>query len=659
MGFASNAFVISSVVSNYSKCGELVSAEKYFREFLILDSVVWTAMISGFVQNGECELGKAIFMEMQFLGLGVNEFTLTSILSAFAGDYDDLEQGRKVHGLSIKMGFLSGSSMPMSNAVMSMYLQCGCKGDAIRVFDEILEPDVVSWTMLVGAYNGGKAMEMFRFLLSSGLEMNEYTMINVLSAISNDPRLLRCGKQIHGCCWKGGYLSMVSIGNALITMYGRCRLIDDAKQAFDEMLKRDCISWNALIAGYAENGLVDDVFGMFSWMQHSSFKPTKYTIASILEVISASASLKQAMQLHSLVIRSGFVSDDSMATGLLTMYGKCDRIEDSRKVFDEIERRDALQVNAMAAAFVHAGYHADALKLFQSTRNSGIAIDPVTFSIIFKACGSLTALEQGRNVHALALISGIDRDDFIGTAIIDVYCKCGNIDDAVKAFKELSKDNLAAWNAMITGYAHHGYHNEALELYKKMAEDGIDPDELTFLGVLCSCCHSGCVKEATNLMNSMYEDHGILPRLEHYACLVDLLGRVRNLEAAKRSIDQMPVEPDARIWQIFLSACSVYGNVDLGKVAAQELLKLQPENDSAYVLLSNIYASAGMWDEVGRIRKLMKARTVSKEPGLSWVQVRGTVHSFFASDMSHPQIEGIYLRLKQLNMHMMEAEFRN
>ncbi|XXG43485.1 hypothetical protein AAC387_Pa01g3512 [Persea americana] len=662
MGFSSNAFVISSIVSNYSKCGESVYAEKYFREFLILDSIVWTALISGFVQNGEWELGKAIFLEMRVLGLGVNEFTLTSILGAFAGDsYDDIEQGRKTHGLSVKMGFLSGFSTPLSNAVMSMYLRCGCEVDGIRVFEEILEPDVVSWTLLVGAYDGEKAVEVFRFLFSSGIEMNEYTMINVLSAISNDPRLLlRCGRQIHGCCWKGGYLYVVSVANSLITMYGRCRQIDGARQVFDEMLSRDCVSWNALIAGYAENGLVDKALGMFSWMQqHSSLKPTKYTLASILEVISGATALKQGMQIHSYIIKSGFVSDDSMSTGLIITYGKCDGIEESKQVFDEIERRDVVQVNAMAAAFVHSGYHADTLNLFQSIWSSGMAIDSGTFSIVFKACGSLTAMEQGSNVHALVLKSGIDQDDFIGSAIIDVYCKCGNIDYAVKAFKEIPKENLAAWNAMITGYAHHGYHDEALDLYKKMAQDGIDPDELTFLGVLYSCCHAGCVKEATNLMNSMYEDHGILPCLEHYACLVDLFGRVGDLEAAKRSIDLMTVEPDARIWQIFLSACSVYGNVELGMVAAQELLKLQPENDSAYVLLSNIYASAGMWDEVGRIRKSMKERIVSKAPGLSWVQVKGTMHSFFANDMSHPQIEEIYFWLKQLNKHMIETEYRD
>ncbi|XP_058086416.1 pentatricopeptide repeat-containing protein At3g09040, mitochondrial-like [Magnolia sinica] len=656
IGLNSGAFLISVLIRNYSKYGDLNSAEKCFDELLILDSVVWTTMISGFVQNAQHERAKEVFVQMRALGLCLNEFTLTIIVGAFV-DFLDIEWGRCVHGLGIKMGFLSGLWTATSNAVLSMYLRCGCRLDGIKVFDEIREPDVVSWSALVGAYSGEEAFGVFKFMRFSGVELNEYTVINVLSAIVGCVRLMELGKQIHAWCWRAGYLSVVSVCNALVSMYGRYRQIDEARRVFDEMLVWDCVSWNALIDGYAENGLVGDVLRMFSLMRRSSMEPTKFTLASVIEVISVSGALNQAMQIHSLIIKMGFESDDSMATGLITLYGRCYGIEESKRVFDETEREDAAHVNAMAAAFVHAGYHLDAMKLFRNAQNSDREINSVTFSVVLKACSALTALEQGRSIHALAVKFGSDQDNFAGSAAVDFYCKCGGIDDAEKVFQELPKDNLAAWNALITGRAQHGHYQAVLELFEKMTKVGIDPDEITFLGVLCSCCHVGRVEEAMNLLNSMVEDHGIQPHLEHYACIIDLLGRVGHLQEAKRSINRMPIKPDARIWQIFLSACNVHGNVELGKVAARELFELQPENESAYVLLSNLYASAGMWEEVGRMRKAMKDRTICKEPGCSWIQVKGTTYSFFANDNSHPHIGEINLKLEQLYKQTTTAEF--
>ncbi|XP_057978201.1 pentatricopeptide repeat-containing protein At2g33680-like [Malania oleifera] len=632
-GFFSSAFLASGFVENYAKCGDIRSAEKCFRECLLADSVVWMSMISGYVWNGEFGKGREAFAEMRCLGLELNEFCLTGVLGALL----DVREGELIHGLSVKMGLLCGCSIHLNNAVMNMYSRCGGKEYAAKVFDEIPDPDVVSWTARIGAAsNGVEALEFFKLVRSKDVEINELTLINVLSAIVG-PKLLEPGRQIQALCHKFGYLSVVSVCNSLIFMYGKCRQMADASCMFNEMDFYDSVSWNSLIAGYAENGLIGPALSVFIQMRKILVQPTIYTLASILEVVSNSNSRNLAMEIHSHIIKSGFMSDDSVVCCLMTAYGKCNGMNESKRVFSEIDKINVVHLNAMEAALVSVGSYDDAVKLFHDTWKLDIEVDSLTFSTALKACGALTDLEHGREVHSLALKCGLDQDKFVESSAIDFYCKCGILHDAEKVFSNISTDNLAAWNAMMMGYAQHGCYHDVYELFHDMASLEIEPDEITYLAVLSSCCHAGLVPEAHFHLHSMFELYGLIPCLEHYACIVDLLGRVGLLENAKRTIDQMPVSPDAQIWQILLSACTAHRNVDLGETAARELLKLQPENDSAYILLSNLYASVGMWTAVEKLRREMKEKNIRKKPGSSWIQIKGATHYFHADDTMHPE----------------------
>uniref|UniRef100_A0A2N9HD66 Pentacotripeptide-repeat region of PRORP domain-containing protein n=1 Tax=Fagus sylvatica TaxID=28930 RepID=A0A2N9HD66_FAGSY len=583
MGFGSGAYLVSGFVENYARAGDVEKAEKCFGESLVMDNVVWTAMVCGYVWNGEFEKGKVVFVEMRGLGLELNEFSLTGVLGALF----NVREGEQVHGIGVKMGLLCGGMKHLSNAIMSMYCKCGNKVAAVNMFDEIPDPDVVSWTERIGAAcDGVEALELFEVLHFEGLEINEYTMINVLSSIAGS-RLLNSGRQVQALCQKVGLLQVICVCNALVSMFGKCGQMDDARRIFDDMLQRDSVSWNSLISG-------------------------------ILEVVSNFNSVMQAMQIHSHMIKCGFMLDDSMVSCLIKTYGKCSGIDEVKEILSEIDKINVVHLNAMATAFVYSGCHAAALNLFCTSRISYLEVDSTIFSIVLKACGAMTDLVQGRVLHSLCLKFGFDQHSFVESTVIDMYCKCGSIGDAQKAFRITSKDNLAAWNAMIMGYAQHGL-----------------------------------VREANDYLNSMFELHGVIPHLEHYACMVDLLGRVGLLEDAKRTIDQMPIHPDAHIWQILLSACNIHGNVVLGNVAARKLLELQPENESAYLLLSNLYASAGMWNDVGKLRKQMKEKVVCKEPGSSWIQVGGSMHYFFAGDMSHPESKEIYMELIKLYEQML------
>ncbi|KNA18175.1 hypothetical protein SOVF_073260 [Spinacia oleracea] len=648
-GFNLNGFVVSGLIHKYGKGGDVESAEKCFEECLDLDSVVWTAMINGYVWNGEFEKGRQIFMAMRGLGLELNEFSLTAVVGALR----EVREGEQIHGFSFKFGLIFDGSLHLSNVVMNMYSKCGHRLDALKVFDEIPNPDVVSWTSRIGASrDGGEALEALKFMLLNNVAVNELTVVNVLTIIE-EPRLLIAGRQVHSLCHKAGYLTVLSVNNALISMYGKCREMDDARLVFDELDFYDPISWNSLIGGYSDNGLLSAVLCIFHQMRDLGVQHDLYTLASVLGAVTGPQFVDLVMQIHSHIIKSGLVSDDSMISCLISSYGKCSCLDHAKKVLSSTQEVNIGHLQVMAATAVTAGYPADAVECFKSAMNLWSEMNGTTLSLIFKACSSLTNLGQGKAIHCLALKAGLGSDRFVETAIVDFYCKCGSIADARNIFVDVSSHNLAAWNAMIMGFAQHGCYNEVLSLFQRMTELGIKPDEITYLGILQSCCHAGLVNEANIHLNSMSELHGLLPCLEHYATMIDLLGRVGLLKEARLVIEKLPVTPDAQVWQSLLSACHNSGNLEIGEVAAKELLKLQPENDSAYILLSNLYARAHDWDAVRRLRREMKDKFIYKEPGSSWIEAGGSVYHFLAEDTSHPENEKIYFYLQSIAQQML------
>nr|ABK26521.1 unknown [Picea sitchensis] len=276
---------------------------------------------------------------------------------------------------------------------------------------------------------------------------------------------------------------------------------------------------------------------------------------------------------------------------------------------------------------------------------------------ILRACASVAALEQGKQVHADIIKIGFELDVSVSNGLVDMYGKCGRIEDAQEVFSKLLEPDVASWNAMISGLAQHGCGKEAVLLFEQMLQTGVKPNQITFVVVLSGCSHAGLVDEGRNYFDSMTRDHGISPKAEHYSCMVDLFGRAGCLDEALNFINQMPVEPNASVWGSLLGACRVHGNIELAERAVEQLIELTPENPGTYVLLSNIYAAAGRWDDAGKVRKMMKDRSVKKEPGCSWIEVQNKVHPFIVGDSSHPQIEEIYETLETLTLQMKAAGY--
>jgi pentatricopeptide repeat protein len=311
----------------------------------------------------------------------------------------------------------------------------------------------------------------------------------------------------------------------------------------------------------------------------------------------------------------------------------------------------------MIARYAENQHGEEALKLFSQMQHTGMKPNNITYASILRACSSIAAMESGRQVHSSIVIDGFDSDAFVSCSLADMYVKCGSIEDAYDLFDKLPKGDVVSWNVMITGFAQHGYGKEALNFFEQMQREGIEPNHITFVGILSACSHVGLADEGRRYFELMSTDYGIAPRMEHYACMVDLFGRAGRLEEAERFIVGMEFKPSGVVLRSLLGACRIHGDIEIGKRAAEWLHELEPQNDSAHVLLSNIYAAAGRWDEVKKVRNTMQDKGVKKEPGCSWVEVKNRVHTFFAEDRFDHHIANIYAKLEELTVRMKEAGY--
>eukprot|EP01018_Ginkgo_biloba_P005621 Gb_23018 [translate_table: standard] len=445
--------------------------------------------------------------------------------------------------------------------------------------------------------------------------------------------------------------------NTMITGYVKCGSVEDARQLFDKMPERDGVSWNAMIAGYASRGISKEALRLF-WESHlTNVKPTHFTFTSVLSACASLPDLEQGKQVHVPIIKGGLELNVFVGCALLDMYAKCGNIEDAHRLFVRMPKGDVVSWTTIIGGYVQNGHGEEALKLFFQMRWEDVKPNQFTFASVLSACANIAALEHGKQVHVHVIQSGFESNIFVSSALVDMYAKCGSIEEAHQSFGKMHRRDLVSWTLMIAGYAQNGQGCEALQLFEQMLQAGMKPNHITFICVLSACSHSGLVDEGLRYFDSMSQDHGIAPTADHYACMIDLLGRAGHLVEAENIISNMPYEPDGSMWRALLGACRVHGNMELGKRAAERLFELEPQNAATYVQLSHIYAAAGRWDEVAKLRKLIKERGVKKDPGCSWIEVKNRVHAFVLEDRSHPQTEEIYTALEELAKQMKEAGY--
>ncbi|GJX84510.1 pentatricopeptide repeat-containing protein [Tanacetum coccineum] len=508
------------------------------------------------------------------------------------------------------------------------------------------ERDIVSYNTLIAAYaDRGEtrvAVDLFMEMRNLGFDMDGFTFSGVVTAACRDVWLVR---QLHKLAIGGGFDGYVSVNNSLVTYYSKNGCLNEAKRIFNGMgWCKDEVTWNTMIVACSQHREGLKALALYREMVHLDIRIDIYTLASVLTAFTCLGDLSGGVQFHCQVIKKGFNENTHVGSGLIDLYSKCNgSMSDCKKVFEEIIDPDLVLWNTMVSGYSqNDGLSEEALNCFRQMQREGYRPDDCTFVCVISASSNLSSPTQGKQIHGLALKSDIPSNKIsVNNALITMYSKCGNLQDARRVFDRMTEHNTITLNSLITGYANHGFQMEALHLFEHMLRTNITPTSITFISILSACAHAGKVEEGEKYFKLMTHTFGIEPEIEHYSCMIDLFGRSGKLYEAERLIETMPFNPGTVGWGALLGACRTYDNLDLAVKAAKECLLLEPSNAAPYVILAHMYAMAGRWEDVAIVRKLMRNNGVKKNPGCSWIEINKKVHVFVAEDSSHPMLKEI------------------
>lgn len=566
-----------------------------------------------------------------------------------------LKQGLQLHATVTKLGF--ALDLIMSNYLINMYAKCGMTTVAHLVFNCMPERNVVSWTALMGGEllqgNAMGSLLLFCRMGYSGIKPNEFTLSTNLKACAF-VGIAENGMQVHQLCAKTGFQSMPVVGNSIIDMYSKCGKIEAASRVFDQMPTRNLISWNIMIAGYANGGHCKRTLYLFQRMQEHDEIPDEYTFVSLLKACSSCGAILEGSQIHASLVTRGFQLSTMtiLACALVDLYVKCRCLSEARYIFNHILQKNVICWTTIIVGYAQEGSQQEAMDLFKEIRKTQVQVDGFILSTMISIAADFSLVEQGRQMHSYTIRVPSGLDVSVANSLVDMYVKCGLRKEAEKRFHEISDRNVVSWTVLITGYGKHGYGKEVIYLFEQMQLEKINPDDVTYLALLSACSHAGLIDEGCKYFSRLCEDHNVKAKTEHYACMVDLLGRAGRLTEAKNLVDNMPLEPTVGIWQTLLGACRVHKDLKLGKEVGEILLSLDAENPVNYVMLSNIYAEAGEWKEYERVRSVMKHKGLKKEAGCSWIEIDKVVHYFYGGDETHPLTQKILEMLKVVERRM-------
>ncbi|KAI9078752.1 hypothetical protein K1719_039210 [Acacia pycnantha] len=651
VGTIADVYTTNIIINGYTRCKQLCLAQSLFNETFHRDIVSWNTMITGYINSGDLEIAWAMLKIMRRSGYEFDGHTFGSMLKGIAS-YQEFELGQQMHSMILKTGF--SENVFSGSALLDMYAKCGKPEDAYAVFQCMPKPNYVSWNSLIACYaqagDHSMAFWLLKCMEQEGVNLDDGT-ISPLLTLLDDTELYGLAMQLHCKIVKHGLELVNTVCNASITAFSKCGFLQDAERVFDCAVgSRDLVTWNSMLAAYLLYEREELAFKLFIDMQFLGFEPDIYTYTSIISACSSQVHESHGRSLHGLVIKRGLENSVPVSNALITMYLKLNNrcMDDALKIFISMDAKDCVTWNSILTGYSQVGLSEDALKLFVQMKSLAIEIDHYTLPAIIRSCSDLATLQLGQQFHILALKVGFESNEYVASSLIFMYSKCGIIEDAKKSFEATSKDTAIVWNSIIFGYAQHGEGNIALDLFNSMRDRKVKPDHITFVAVLTACSHNGLVEEGSKFLESMESDFGITPRMEHYACAIDLYGRAGRLEKAKALVETMPFEPDAMVWKSLLGACRTFGDIDLASQIASCLLELEPEEHCTYVILSDMYGRLKMWDEKASITRLMRERGVKKVPGWSWIEVKNEVHAFNAEDHSHPQCKEIYFMLQGL-----------
>ncbi|CAH9103754.1 unnamed protein product [Cuscuta europaea] len=696
-----NIYSYHAMLGAHCKAGQLDHATQLFDKMPERNSVSWNTMISALARNGYERKALEVYCMMISDCFEPTHITFASVLSA-CGGLRGVEFGRGCHGLAVKCGF--DKNVYVGNALLSMYVKCGCGGDAIKIFEDLPEHNEVSFTAMISGLvdidQVQEAFDMFKFMHRSGFMIDSILLSSFLKvcAKSDIPNFMLDdqisawetsnvqGKQVHSLAIKLGFENDLRLCNSLLDVYAKNKDMASAEVIFQGLAEVSIVSWNimiggfgqnyeikkamdymenmhscgfepdevtyinmlagcvksgdvqagrllfdrmtcpslssfnAILSGYSQSGDQNEAINLFRKMQFQNVRPDRTTLAIMLTSCAEISLLEYGRQLHASSFRNDTQGDIYVASSLIGMYSKCSCIKMATFVFDRLSQLDIVCCNSMISGFNLNSLDKEAVSFFKQMVNIGVPPSEFTYASILSSCAKLSSLSLGKQLHAMIGKDGYATDVVVGSALINMYSKCGDIDGARLYFDMMPCKNTITWNEMIHGYAQNGQGEQAFILYEYMIQTGNKPDGVTFIAVLTACSHSGLVDKGISIFHSIQKEYGVELLVDHYTCIIDCMGRAGRFNEVDEILYKMPFKDDPIVWEVLLSTCRVHSNVSLARRAANELLRLDPENSAPYVLLANMYSSLGRWDESKVVRERMVEENIVKDSGFSWVE---------------------------------------
>ncbi|KAI8522963.1 hypothetical protein RHMOL_Rhmol13G0037800 [Rhododendron molle] len=655
LGLGDHVFIANSLMGMYAKCDALDVAIRLFHRMSgRKDVVLWNSIISAYITSGQFIEALRIFGEMLEAGLGPSTYTFVLALQA-CEDMSLGKVGMEIHATILKSNH--HRHVYVANSMIVMYTRCGKIGEALRIFYAMDERDSISGSSMLSGFvqNGlyNEALEFCQEMQEAGLKPDQGSVVSLLAASARSGNLM-CGMEIHAYALKSGLDTDLQVGNTLIDLYSKCSKTNYMDSVFQKIPKKDFICWITVIAGHAQNNCHLRVLELFREAQLEKEGVDKLMIGSILRACSGLKCISLAKEIHGYILRRQ-LSDLVLHNTFVDVYGGCGNIHYASRIFKLIEAKSIVSWTSMISCYVNNGFSNEALDLFLSLKETGIDLDSIALMSVLPAVANLSALWKGKEIHGFLIRKGFIPEGSIASSLVDMYARCGILDNSLRVFNCTRDKDLVLWTSMINAYGMHGHGKAAIDLFKQMKVENLVPDHVTFLALLYACSHSGLVDEGRKFYEAMKNEYQLEPWPEHYTSLVDLLGRANHLEEAFQIVERMHIEPTAEIWRALLGACRVHFNKKLGEIAAQKLLELDPESPRNYVLVYNVFAATGRWDDVAEVRMRMKGKQLKKDPACCWIEVGNQVHTFIARDRSHPQSDEIYEKLREI-IELLERE---
>ncbi|KAF7138374.1 hypothetical protein RHSIM_Rhsim07G0005400 [Rhododendron simsii] len=652
-GFDRDVYSKCALMNFYGCCWGIEYANQAFDEMPDQEGLLWNEAVLVNLRNEKWVEALQLFKEMQFSFVKANSVTLAKIVQA-CGKVEALDLGKQIHGYIIRSALESNvwvcnsligmysrnNSLELAravfdlmekrnlsswNSIISSYTALGHLHDAQKLFSDMescnMDPDIITWNSLMsGHFHCGLYREVLILLQrmqAAGLKPSSSSITSGLQAIS-ELSYLSLGKELHCYVVRNGFSNDLYVGTSLLDMYVKNDSLTYAQAVFDSMMNRNIFAWNSLISGYSFAGQFEDAIQMLNRMERAGIKPDLVTYNGLVFGYSTWGRNKEALSMIHHMKVSGLTPNVVTWTSLIS-------------------------------GCTQKGNFMDALDFSIQMQEDGIKPNSATISTLLRACASLSSLQKGKEIHCMAIRNGFMEEVYVNTALIDMYAKCGSLASAYEVFGKIQDKTLASWNCMIMGFSIYSQGKEAILLFNEMQEAGIQPDAITFTALLSGCKHSGLVNEGWKYFDSMKEDHNIIPTIEHYSCMVDLLGKCGYLDEAWDFIERMPITPDANVWGALLGSCRIHGNLKLAEIAAKNLFKLEPHNPANYLLMMNLYAASGRWEDVDNIRDLMGVKMATLGQWNVLVQKSQVCHQLSQDgQMAHHREMGVNSNLSVL-----------